>query len=127
MSSPARTSRRTGSGRVVPRFGPDDAASVVRSLEARLTRNRLAKHEFYQADPEARRAAVLANARDGAHQVGTIRMARESGQGVVDGRCRVFGTPGFHVVSTAVLPTSLSGAGGTASLPGRQGRQACDG
>ena len=49
---------------------------------------------------------MLANARDGAHQVGTIRMGREPGEGVVDGRCRVFGTPGLHVVSTAVLPTS---------------------
>ena len=25
---------------------------------------------------------------------------------MVDGRCRVFGTPGLFVVSTAVLPTS---------------------
>ena len=32
--------------------------------------------------------------------------ATAPGQGVVDGHCRVFGTPGLHVVSTAVLPTS---------------------
>jgi hypothetical protein len=95
--------------RIDLRFGPDDAASVVRAhaaLEAWLARNRLARLEFYQADPEARMAVVLGNARDGAHQVGTIRMAREPGEGVVDGRCRVFGTPGLYVVSTAVLPTS---------------------
>ena len=95
--------------RIDLRFGPDDAASVVRAhaaLEAWLARNRLARLEFYQADPEARMAVVLGNARDGAHQVGTIRMAREPGEGVVDGRCRVFGTPGLYVVSTAMLPTS---------------------
>ncbi len=95
--------------RIDLRFGEVDAASVVRAhaaLEAWLARNRLARLEYYAEGPEARAAAVLANARDGAHQVGTIRMAAAPGQGVVDGRCRVFGTPGLAVVSTAVLPTS---------------------
>ena len=95
--------------RIDLRFGPEDAASVVRAhaaLDAWLVRNRLARLEYHEADPEARAAAVLANARDGAHQVGTIRMAADPGQGVVDGRCRAFGTPGLFVVSTAVLPTS---------------------
>jgi choline dehydrogenase-like flavoprotein len=94
--------------RVDLRFSQADAALVLRAhaaLEAWLARNRLARLEYY-AEPEARAAAVLANARDGAHQVGTIRMGRRPGDGVVDGRCRVFGTPGLHVVSTAVLPTS---------------------
>jgi GMC oxidoreductase len=94
--------------RIDLRFGEADAASVVRAhaaLEAWLQRNRLARLEYY-GPPEGRAAAVLANARDGAHQVGTIRMGTEPGQGVVDGRCRVFGTPGLYVVSTAVLPTS---------------------
>ena len=95
--------------RIDLRFGAEDAASVLRAhaaLETWLARNRLARLDYYAAGPEARAAAVLANARDGAHQVGTIRMGREPGEGVVDGRCRVFGTPGLHVVSTAVLPTS---------------------
>jgi choline dehydrogenase-like flavoprotein len=95
--------------RIDLRFGAEDAASVVRAhaaLEAWLLRNHLARLDYYHADPAGRAAAVLVNARDGAHQVGTIRMAREPGEGVVDGRCRVFGTPGLHVVSTAVLPTS---------------------
>ena len=95
--------------RIDLRFGAEDAASVLRAhaaLEAWLARNRLARLDYYAEDPAAQAAAVLANARDGAHQVGTIRMGREAGQSVVDGRCRVFGTSGLHVISTAVLPTS---------------------
>lgn len=91
------------------RFSPEDAASVVRAHAALgdwFARNRLGRLDYYAADPGARAAAVLANARDGAHQVGTIRMAATPGAGVVDGRTRVFGTPGLFVVSTAVLPTS---------------------
>jgi choline dehydrogenase-like flavoprotein len=94
--------------RIDLRFGAADAASIVRAhvaLEAWLQRNRLARLDYY-GPSEGRAAAVLRNARDGAHQVGTIRMGTEPGQGVVDGRCRVFGTPGLFVVSTAVLPTS---------------------
>jgi choline dehydrogenase-like flavoprotein len=95
--------------RIDLRFAAGDAASVVRAhaaLEGWLARNRLARLDYYDADPEARAAQVLANARDGAHQVGTIRMAERAGEGVVDARLRVFGTPGLFVVSTAVLPTS---------------------
>jgi choline dehydrogenase-like flavoprotein len=94
--------------RIDLRFSPADAGLVLEAhaaLEAWLVRNRLARLDHY-APPEARAAAVLANARDGAHQVGTIRMAARPADGVVDGRCRVFGTPGLYVVSTAVLPTS---------------------
>jgi choline dehydrogenase-like flavoprotein len=94
--------------RIDLRFSAADAAQVVRAhaaLEAWLARNRLARLEYY-AEPAARAAAVLANARDGAHQVGTIRMARRVGEGVVDARLQAFGTPGLFVVSTAVLPTS---------------------
>ena len=75
------------------------------ALEGWLARNRLATLDYYRPASE-RAAEVLANARDGAHQVGTIRMGTEAGEGVVDGRCQAFGTPGLFVVSTAVLPTS---------------------
>ena len=33
-------------------------------------------------------------------------MGMSAADGVVDGRCRVFGTPGLYVVSTAVLPSA---------------------
>lgn len=90
------------------RFTPADAEAVIRAhaaLEGWLARNRLATLDYYRPAPE-RAAEVLANARDGAHQVGTIRMGGRAGEAVVDGRCAAFGTPGLFVVSTAVLPTS---------------------
>jgi hypothetical protein len=94
--------------RVDLRFTDADAAAVLRAhaaLEAWLTRNRLGTLDHY-APPEARAALVLANARDGAHQVGTIRMAATAADGLVDGRCRSFEVPNLYVVSTAVLPSS---------------------
>lgn len=94
--------------RIDLRFSARDAELVVRahqSLGGWLGRNGLGRLEYHQEDPEARAAAVLALAKDGAHQVGTIRMGRE-GEAVVDGDLRAFGTANLFVASTAVLPTS---------------------
>ena len=50
---------------------------------------------------------MLANARDGAHQVGTIRMGRGAGAGRWStAAAGSSAPPGLYVVSTAVLPTS---------------------
>ena len=90
------------------RFTDADAAAVLRAhaaLDGWLARNRLATLDYYRPAP-GRAAQVLENARDGAHQVGTIRMGNRAGEAVVDARLRVFGTPGLFVASTAVLPTS---------------------
>lgn len=95
--------------RIDLRFAEADAEKVLRShdaLEDWLARNRLARIEHYHPDPAARRAAVLEVARDGAHQVGTIRMGADPRQAVVDDRCRAHGVANLFVVSTAVLPTS---------------------
>jgi choline dehydrogenase-like flavoprotein len=94
--------------RIDLRFSDADAASILRAhaaLDAWLTRNRLARLDYYAAAPE-RAALVLANARDGAHQVGTLRMAADATRGLVDGACRSFEAPNLFVVSTAVLPSS---------------------
>jgi choline dehydrogenase-like flavoprotein len=56
--------------------------------------------------PEERAAAVLAEARHGNHQIGTVRMGTDRRTAVVDGECRAFDVPNLYVVSTAVLPTS---------------------
>ena len=94
--------------RIALRFTQADAAAVLRAhaaLDGWLTRNRLATLDYYREGPE-RAAEVLEHARDGAHQVGTIRMGARAGEAVVDARLRAFGTPGLFVASTAVLPTS---------------------
>jgi choline dehydrogenase-like flavoprotein len=49
---------------------------------------------------------VLAQARHGSHQIGTVRMASSRRVGVVDHDLRSFDSPNLFVVSAAVLPTS---------------------
>lgn len=91
------------------RFSNADAAAVLAShdaLESWLARNGLGQLYYHPEDRTARAAAVLAAARDGAHQIGTIRMGVDSRNGVVDGNCRTFDVENLYVVSTAVLPSS---------------------
>jgi choline dehydrogenase-like flavoprotein len=94
--------------RIDLRFSQADAAAVVRAhdaLEAWLARNRLARLVWRVPEVD-RAAAVLAEARHGNHQIGTIRMGPSRAAAVVDGDCRAFDVENLHVVSTAVLPTS---------------------
>lgn len=94
--------------RIALKFCDEDAAAVVRAhdaLDAWLTRNRLGRLEW-RVPPGKRAAAVLAEARHGNHQIGTIRMGADRSTAVVDRDCRAFDVPNLHVVSTAVLPTS---------------------
>ncbi len=93
------------------RFSEADAASVVRAhdaIEAWLTRNKLAKLS-YRVVADKRAKSILEQAKHGAHQIGTIRMAATRDDGVVDGNCRAFDVPNLHVISTAVLRTSSHG------------------
>ena len=95
--------------RIDLRFSEADAASVLGAhdaLGAWLARNDLARIEHHHGDPETRAAAVLAGARDGTHQVGTLRMGTDAGSAVVDRDCRSFDLGNLHVVGTGVLPTS---------------------
>jgi hypothetical protein len=94
--------------RIDLRFTERDAEGVVRAhlaLGEWLSRNRLGRLNHY-GPPETRVEAVLAAACDGAHQVGTIRMGTDRREAVVDKECRSFDLANFHVVSTAVLPSS---------------------
>ena len=94
--------------RIDLRFSDADAAGVVRAhdaLAAWLRRNRLGRLAW-RMPPEARAAAVLATAKHGSHQIGTIRMGSDRRSAVVDADCRSFDLPNLAVVSTAVLPTS---------------------
>ena len=90
------------------RFSEADAASVVRAhgvLESWLVRNGLGRL-VYRVPPSDRAALVLAQAKHGNHQIGTIRMGTDRTTAVVDANCRAFDVPNLHVISTAVLPTS---------------------
>jgi hypothetical protein len=94
--------------RIDLRFSQADAACVLRAhgaLDDWLRRNRLGRL-VHRVPEDERLAAVLAEARHGNHQIGTIRMGASASEAVVDRDCRVFGVPNLHVVSTAVLPTS---------------------
>ena len=89
-------------------YGEEDAEPVVRAhdaLEAWLTRNKLGRIE-YRMSNGSRAAEVVAQAKHGNHQIGTLRMGRDRSESVIDGDCRAFDVPNLHVVSTAVLPTS---------------------
>ena len=93
------------------RFSNADADSVVRAhdaIEAWLGRNKFARLT-YRVPLANRAAAILGQAKHGAHQIGTIRMAPSRADGIVDGNCRTFDVPNLHVISTAVLRTSSHG------------------
>jgi hypothetical protein len=90
------------------RYGDIDVASVIAGHEI-IDRNlreagigRL-EHNF---PPEERAARIWDQMTDGYHQIGTIRMAADPAQGVVDADCRVHGTPNLFVAGSAVFPTS---------------------
>ena len=94
--------------RIDLRFADADADSVLRAhvaLADWFARNRLARLEYHQP-AEARRDAVLAAAKDGAHQIGTIRMGLDRRSSVVDAECRTFDLANLFVASTGVLPSS---------------------
>jgi glycine/D-amino acid oxidase-like deaminating enzyme len=94
--------------RVDLRFHESDAWSVVRTHE--LFSEWLIRTGFGQlewnAPTDKLMEAVLAQARHGTHQIGTIRMGAIRKEGVVDRNLSVFDCPNLCVVSTAVLPTS---------------------
>lgn len=94
--------------RIDLRFTTEDAERVVRGIDALgrwLERNRLARL-LHHHPAEERAAAVLQAARDGTHQIGTIRMGHDRRHAVVDSECRCFDLPNLFVVSTAVMPSS---------------------
>jgi choline dehydrogenase-like flavoprotein len=90
------------------RYSDQDIDSVVRAhalLDQRLRvsgRGRLAYHDMELARP----AAVLAQASDGFHQIGTTRMSDDPTTGVVDKNCQLHGLRNVFVTSSSVFPTA---------------------
>jgi choline dehydrogenase-like flavoprotein len=90
------------------RYSDIDAQSVLRAhelLDDSLRRAGLGRLEFHEA-PEARITAILQQAKDGFHQIGTTRMALRPRDGVVDADCRVHGIQNLYVASSSVFPRS---------------------
>jgi choline dehydrogenase-like flavoprotein len=94
--------------RVDLRFHDVDARSVVRTHE--LFSDWLIRAGFgrleWNAPADQRISAVLAQAKHGTHQIGTIRMGANRSDGVVDRNLCTFDSANLFVASTAVLPTS---------------------
>jgi hypothetical protein len=89
-------------------FHERDALSLLRAHDAFadwLERAGLGSVS-HRHPPEARVRAILDQAKHGAHQIGTTRMADNDGDGVVDGDLRTFSVSNLYVAACSVLPTS---------------------
>ena len=89
-------------------FTDRDGIGAVRahaSLERALKEQGIAEL-IYRNAPEERAAAVVTNAFDGFHQIGSTRMAASPGDGVVDADCRVFEFGNLFIAGSSVFPTS---------------------
>ena len=90
------------------RFGAADAASIVKTHERmaeRLRASGIGRLE-YNMPPEQRTAAVLAQASDGFHQIGTARMSANERDGVVDQNAKVHGVANLFLAGSAIFPSS---------------------
>jgi choline dehydrogenase-like flavoprotein len=90
------------------RYSECDAISVVathRIIDRHLRQTGIGRLD-YVVPEENRIAAVLDQAADGYHQIGTTRMAAVPARGVVDADCRVHGTPNLFIASSSIFPSS---------------------
>lgn len=88
------------------RFSASDADSVVSThglLDSHLRVHGCGQLIYRFANL---RSAVLSQARDGFHQIGTTRMSTHPRHGVVDANCKVHGIDNLYVSSSSVFPTS---------------------
>ena len=90
------------------RFSDRDGTGVVRAHAslARALKEQGIADLIYRTAPEERASAVIANAFDGFHQIGSTRMAANPSDGVVDADCRVFEFRNLFIAGSSVFPTS---------------------
>lgn len=89
------------------RFGAEDGEAIARAhaaLDRVLRASGLGVLNF-DAPREEQAAAVLAQARDGFHQMGLTRMGVSASDGVVDSDCKVFGLGNLYVASSGIFRT----------------------
>lgn len=92
------------------RYQEEDARSVVRAheaLDAALQASGKGRLEYWHP-PGERLSAVLAQAGDGYHQLGTTRMGDDPAGSVVDRDCRAHGVRNLFIASSSVFPTSAA-------------------
>jgi hypothetical protein len=90
------------------RYSKADALVVLRAheiVDKNLRASGIGYLEFQDAETE-RADAILDQARDGMHQIGAARMARDPSRGVVDADCKVHGIDNLFLASTCIFPTS---------------------
>lgn len=83
----------------------DSIIKAHRVLDDELKKKGIGQLVYKYSDGELD-CAIRAQALDGFHQIGTLRMANSSEQGVTDGNGLIFGTDNFYVASSAIFPTS---------------------
>jgi hypothetical protein len=85
-----------------------DIDSIIKAhkvLDDELKKNGIGQLVYKYSDGELD-SAIRAQALDGFHQIGTLRMANSHEQGVTDKNGLVFGTDNFYIASSAIFPTS---------------------
>lgn len=93
---------------IAPRFGESDAESIVRThtlMDEALRASGLGRLS-YGIEEGKRTAAVLEQASDGFHQIGTARMSSDPRRGVVDANARVHGLSNLFLAGSAIFPSS---------------------
>ncbi|UJP08893.1 GMC oxidoreductase [Microbacterium sp. KUDC0406] len=91
------------------RFLEEDVDSLLAChelLDAELRAAGIGRIEYLGEDADAVRRFAWEQTTDGFHSIGTTRMSREPGEGVVDADLRVHGTPNLFIASSSVFPTS---------------------
>jgi choline dehydrogenase-like flavoprotein len=90
------------------RFSDADVDPILRThqhLAAWLAKTGLGELVWHRG-AEGNTTAIMDQAGDGVHQIGSARMAANGRLGVVDRNCRVFGSDNLFVAGSAVFPTS---------------------
>ena len=102
--------RRDSDGTPLPhvnlKFADADFSAVLRGHD--LLADWFAKRGFgkitYRTEPGQRRAHIQAEARDGFHQMGTVRIGKLPTTGVIDANLCAFGVSNLFVAGAAVSP-----------------------
>lgn len=94
--------------RIALKWSQQDVESIIRAhavLDTALQKNGTGRL-IYRYAPTDFKQAVEAQAVDGFHQMGSLRMALDSSKGVTDLYGRLYGTSNCYVASSATFPTS---------------------